>query len=70
MAPVKAETIFIGSAMEDRVRRPASHIVTFSNCSRLDTALDIQPGATRKELERAIKGHVLSQTELKGKYGR
>lgn len=36
----------------------------------LDTALDIQPGAGRKELERAIKGHVLSQTELKGKYGR
>ena len=34
MVPVKAETIFIGSAMEDRVRRRASHIVTSLNCSR------------------------------------
>jgi Raf kinase inhibitor-like YbhB/YbcL family protein len=37
-------------------------------------ALDIKPGikagASRNELERAMKGHILSQTELMGKYGR
>jgi Raf kinase inhibitor-like YbhB/YbcL family protein len=36
----------------------------------LDTKLDIKPGAGRKELERTMKGHILSQAELKGKYGR
>jgi hypothetical protein len=36
----------------------------------LDVKLDIKAGASRKELERAMKGHVLSQTELMGKYGR
>jgi len=32
--------------------------------------LDLKAGANRNELERAIKGHVLAQTELMGKYGR
>jgi Raf kinase inhibitor-like YbhB/YbcL family protein len=36
----------------------------------LDTKLDLKAGASRNELERAIKGHVLSQAELMGRYGR
>ena len=36
----------------------------------LDSTLDLKPGATRKELESAIKGHVLGQAELMGRYGR
>jgi Raf kinase inhibitor-like YbhB/YbcL family protein len=36
----------------------------------LDAKLDIKAGARRSELERAMKGHVLSQTELMGTYGR
>lgn len=36
----------------------------------LDTKLPLNPGATRQELERAIKGHVLAQAEFMGKYGR
>jgi Raf kinase inhibitor-like YbhB/YbcL family protein len=36
----------------------------------LDTKLDVKPGAGRKELEGAVKGHVLAQAELVGKYGR
>jgi phosphatidylethanolamine-binding protein (PEBP) family uncharacterized protein len=36
----------------------------------LDTKLDVKPGASRKELEHAMKGHVLGQTGLMGKYGR
>jgi Raf kinase inhibitor-like YbhB/YbcL family protein len=36
----------------------------------LDAKLDIKPGAGRNELERAMKGHVLAQVDLMGKYGR
>ncbi len=36
----------------------------------LDAKLDVKAGASRSELERAMKGHVLSQTELMGTYGR
>ncbi len=36
----------------------------------LDAKLDLKSGATKDELERAMKGHVLAQAELMGKYGR
>ena len=36
----------------------------------LDTRLDLAPGATKSALERAMKGHVLAQTELMGRYKR
>lgn len=36
----------------------------------LDTKLSLEPGATKPELESAIKGHTLTQTEIMGKYGR
>ena len=36
----------------------------------LDAKLDLRAGANRNELERAMKGHVLAQGELMGKYGR
>ena len=36
----------------------------------LDTKLDVKAGANRNELESAMKGHVLSQAELMGRYGR
>jgi Raf kinase inhibitor-like YbhB/YbcL family protein len=36
----------------------------------LDTTLDLKPGATKAEVERAVKGHVLAETQLMGKYGR
>jgi hypothetical protein len=36
----------------------------------LDAKLDLTAGATRSELETAMKRHVLSQTELMGKYKR
>jgi Raf kinase inhibitor-like YbhB/YbcL family protein len=35
-----------------------------------DTMLAVKPGATRKELERAMRGHILAQAEWMGKYGR
>lgn len=36
----------------------------------LDASLDLKPGASRKELEHAMQGHVLSHAELMGKFGR
>jgi Raf kinase inhibitor-like YbhB/YbcL family protein len=36
----------------------------------LDAKIDLKAGANRNELERAMKGHVLAQTELMGRYGR
>ncbi len=36
----------------------------------LDMELKLSPGLTKKELLRAIEGHILGQTELFGKYGR
>jgi Raf kinase inhibitor-like YbhB/YbcL family protein len=36
----------------------------------LNTALSLEPGATRRELEETIRGHILAQTELVGRLGR
>jgi hypothetical protein len=36
----------------------------------LDTRLNLRPGAPRKELDAAMKGHILARAELMGRYGR
>ena len=36
----------------------------------VDKKLDLQPGATKAEVEKAMEGHILAQGELMGKYGR
>lgn len=36
----------------------------------LDTTLDLGAKATKQEVEKAMKGHVLAETQLMGKYGR
>lgn len=36
----------------------------------LDTRLELKPGAGRHELDGAIQGHVLAQSEWMGRYGR
>ncbi len=36
----------------------------------LDQNLNLKPGASKKELEAAIKGHILAQAEWMGRYGR
>jgi len=35
----------------------------------LDTELGLKAGATKPDLERAMKGHILGETELMGRYG-
>ena len=35
----------------------------------LDVKLNLKAGATKADVERAMKGHILAQTELIGKYG-
>jgi Raf kinase inhibitor-like YbhB/YbcL family protein len=42
----------------------------FFKLHALDAMLDVKAGASRNELERAMKGHVLSQAELMSRYGR
>lgn len=36
----------------------------------LDTKLDLKPGSSKKELEAAMKGHIVAQAEWIGTYGR
>jgi Raf kinase inhibitor-like YbhB/YbcL family protein len=36
----------------------------------LDSELDLEPGATKKALERAMRGHVLAEGQLMGRYQR
>lgn len=36
----------------------------------LDIDLELEPGATRQELERAIEGHILDQAALTGSYAK
>ena len=36
----------------------------------LDTMLDLPASTTKKDLEKAMQGHILGQAELMGKYGR
>lgn len=36
----------------------------------LDAKLDLKPGATKREVEAAMKGHILAQGEWMGRYGR
>ncbi len=36
----------------------------------LDTMLDLKPGATKAQLLEAMKGHILAEAQLMGKYGR
>ena len=36
----------------------------------LDTKLNLQPGATKKDVERAMQGHILAQGESMGRYAR
>lgn len=36
----------------------------------LDTMLDLEPGASKKEIGKAMEGHILASGELMGRYGR
>jgi len=36
----------------------------------LDAKLTLKAGATKPELERAMKSHILGEAELMGRYGR
>jgi hypothetical protein len=36
----------------------------------LDTTLDLEPGADKKEIEKAMTGHILAQGQLMARYGR
>jgi Raf kinase inhibitor-like YbhB/YbcL family protein len=45
------------------------HRYFFKLCA-INAKLDLRPGASRNELELAMQGHLLSQAQLMGRYGR
>ena len=45
----------------------SAHRYVFVLCA-LDTKLNLPPGASKKQVEKAMKGHVLASGELVGKY--
>jgi len=46
-----------------------THRYYFKLCA-LDKALDLKPGATKKELLKAMEGHILAEGQLMGRYKR
>jgi hypothetical protein len=36
----------------------------------LDVKLDLRPGRRKKDLEKAMRGHILAETQLMGLYAR
>ncbi len=49
--------------------RGASHRYFFKLCA-LDAELSLDPGATKRDVERAMEGHILAQGQLMGTYQR
>jgi hypothetical protein len=47
--------------------RPHRYFIRFY---ALDSKLNLRPAATRRELDAAMKGHILAQAELMGRFGR
>ena len=56
-------------ATADRVR-PQARIGIISRVFALDRELDLRSGAKRSQLDAAMKGHVIAQGELIGRYAR
>jgi Raf kinase inhibitor-like YbhB/YbcL family protein len=56
------ETGYVGPAPPSGVHR------YFFRLFALDSRLDLEPGATHKQVNAAMKGHILAQAELMGTY--
>jgi len=56
--------------MADRVHRPANRIATSFKLYALDTMLNLKPGVMKKDLLKAMEGHVLAEGQLMGIYQR
>ena len=58
------ETGYVGPAPPSGMHR------YFFRLFALDSRLELGPGATHKQLNAAMKGHILAQAELMGTYGK
>ena len=58
------DLVYLGPAPPDREHR------YFFKLYALDTQLDLKEGATKPEVEGAMKGHILAESELMGRYER
>jgi phosphatidylethanolamine-binding protein (PEBP) family uncharacterized protein len=56
--------------MAGRVQPPGKPHRYFFKLYALDKMLDLKPGATKKDVEAAMKGHVLAEGQLMGMYQR
>ena len=61
--------ISVSSATEGRAR-PVELTATSSGSTLLDARLELGTEATRADVLKAIKGHVLAEGRLMGKYAR
>ena len=66
----KARTTSATSVTAVQPRPRARRTVTSSSCMPSATAVDLAPGATKAELENAMKGHILAEGQLMGTYQR
>lgn len=58
----KGGTTYVGPCPPDREHR------YFFKLYALDKKLDLPEGATKKEVEKAMQGHIIAETQLMGRY--
>ena len=68
--PSKALMIFTGSVTAVLCPPPGKPHRYFFKLYALDKMLDLKPGATKKDVESAMKGHILAEGQLMGTYQR
>jgi Raf kinase inhibitor-like YbhB/YbcL family protein len=61
-ANTKGESAYYGPCPPDREHR------YFFKLYALDTTLSLAPGSTKKQVEQAMHGHIIAQTQLMGRY--
>jgi len=49
---------------------PAAHTATILNCTLLDAMPESDAGLSKEDLLKAMKGHILSEAQVMGRYKR
>ncbi|MFC2042618.1 hypothetical protein ACFLUA_00480 [Chloroflexota bacterium] len=52
----------------DPIHRAKNPIATFFKLYALDIELNLEPGATKADVEKSMSGHILSEGQIVGKY--
>jgi hypothetical protein len=67
---VRVATTFARSAMAVPARLPAKPIAISSNSMLWTECFNLKPGASKRDVEQAMLGHILGEAELMGTYQR